>query len=60
MQLTENEINKWQEFIFSVGNSMVDAFNVEMTKKLHRTMRYVKEDLLLHDCIRSGATEENE
>lgn len=39
---------------------MVNAFNVDMTTKLHRTMCHVKDHLLLHGFIRRGSAEKNE
>lgn len=59
-QITESQVEKWQKFLFTVGSSMVDVFNVDVTTKLHRTMRHVKDHLLHHGCIRRGSTEENE
>lgn len=58
--LTIAKINEWQEFIFDFGRQMSMTFDKDVTTKLHRLMRHVKDQLSMHGCIRRSSTEENE
>lgn len=58
--LTLQDINDWQDFLFQFGRQMSTTFDMDVTTKMHRVMRHVKHQLVMHGCIKRSSTEENE
>lgn len=57
---TEEEIKRWQLYLFNFGAQISDLFQVEVNAKMHRVMRHVHHHLVHIGCIRRGSSEENE
>lgn len=58
--LSNAQLIHWQEFLFTFCKTMVSLFKVDVSTKLHRTMRHVIDHVTSMGCIRRGSSEENE
>lgn len=57
---TEDSIIEWQNYLFSFGKYMASLFGVDITTKLHRIMRHVRDHIIMLGCINRGSAEDNE
>lgn len=55
-----SEIQQWQNNLFNFGKLMSETSDAEITTKIYRLMRQVKEESLRHGCIRRSSTEQSE
>lgn len=60
IELTEEDIDKWQSYLFDFGSQFASVFKVDISTKLHRVMRHFKNHLINLGCLRRGSSEENE
>lgn len=58
--LTEQDLHRWQDYIFHSGQCMVEPFMMDVSTKLHRTMRHIYDHMQNLDCFSRASTEENE
>lgn len=60
MHLNEIDVSRWKRFFFELGRLYCPALDIDVSTKVHRTMRQIDHHLLYHGFIRCGSTEEPE
>lgn len=60
MKMNEKDLLKWKSSIFEFGKSFAPVFFVEISTKLYRAMRHVKDHVLDLGCLSRGSSEEKE